>query len=80
MHAALQARAAGHGLRFGLDPSTHTRCTVGGRIGNNACGARSLGYGRTSDNVAGLELLTAGREQLRTGYDGAGRPTVTGGS
>ena len=42
------------GLRFGPDPSTHTRCTIGGMIGNNACGSRALGYGRTVDNVAAL--------------------------
>ena len=42
-----------HGLRFGPDPSTQTRCTVGGMIGNNACGSRALGYGRTADNVLG---------------------------
>ncbi|MEV1293208.1 FAD-binding and (Fe-S)-binding domain-containing protein [Pseudonocardia sp. NPDC049635] len=80
VHATLQAGAAAHGLRFGPDPSTHTRCTIGGMIGNNACGARSLGYGRTSDNVAGLELLTASGERIGTAYDAAGRPTVTGGA
>lgn len=45
-------------LRFGPDPSTHARATIGGAIGNNACGARALGYGRTADNVVELELLT----------------------
>ncbi|MGZ5399549.1 MAG: FAD-binding and (Fe-S)-binding domain-containing protein, partial [Nocardioides sp.] len=56
VHAVLQRQAAAHGLRFGPDPSTHTRCTVGGMIGNNACGSRALGYGRTSDNVVDLEV------------------------
>ena len=56
--ADLQRAAAPHGLRFGPDPSTHNRCTIGGMIGNNACGARALGYGRTSDNVVALEVLT----------------------
>ena len=55
VQAVLQKAAAPHGLRFGPDPSTHTRCTIGGMIGNNACGSRSLAYGRTSDNVAGLD-------------------------
>ena len=59
VHATLQRAAAQHGLRFGPDPSTHTRCTVGGMVGNNACGSRALGYGRTSDNVLGLDVLTA---------------------
>ncbi|MEE2058225.1 FAD-binding and (Fe-S)-binding domain-containing protein [Rhodococcus artemisiae] len=58
VQAAVQRAAAPHGLRFGPDPSTHNRCTIGGMIGNNACGARALGYGRTSDNVVGLEVLT----------------------
>ncbi|WP_091113245.1 FAD-binding and (Fe-S)-binding domain-containing protein [Nocardioides psychrotolerans] len=57
VHADLQAAAAPHGLRFGPDPSTHTRCTIGGMIGNNACGSRALGYGRTSDNVVDLDVL-----------------------
>lgn len=68
VHAVLQRAAAPYGMRFGPDPSTHPRCTVGGMIGNNACGSRSLAYGRTSDNVAGLELLTAAGERLVTGY------------
>ena len=59
VHATLQREAARHGLRFGPDPSTHTRCTIGGMVGNNACGSRALGYGRTSDNVVGLDVLTA---------------------
>src|SRR5207344_3048468 len=54
--SVLQAAAAPHGLRFGPDPSTHTRCTIGGMIGNNACGSRALGYGRTSDNVVDLDV------------------------
>ncbi len=56
VHAALQAEAAPHGLRFGPDPSTHTRCTIGGMIGNNACGSRALGWGRTADNVESLAV------------------------
>jgi FAD/FMN-containing dehydrogenase/Fe-S oxidoreductase len=56
VHADLQRAAAPYGLRFGPDPSTHTRCTVGGMIGNNACGSRALGYGRTVDNVVALDV------------------------
>ena len=57
VHASLQAAVAAHGLRFGPDPSTHTRCTIGGMVGNNACGSRALGYGRTADNVVALDAL-----------------------
>ncbi len=59
VHAALQRAAAAHRLRFGPDPSTHTRCTIGGMIGNNACGSRALGYGRTADNVLDLKVALA---------------------
>jgi FAD/FMN-containing dehydrogenase len=62
VHATLQRAASAHGLRFGPDPSSHTRCTVGGMVGNNACGSRALGYGRTSDNVVALHALTASGE------------------
>ncbi len=79
VHAVLQKVAAPHGVRFGPDPSTHPRCTVGGMIGNNACGSRSLAYGRTSDNVAGLRLLTAAGDTLATSYDASGAPVVSGG-
>jgi len=53
----LQRQAAPMGLRFGPDPSTHARCTVGGMIGNDACGSHALAYGRTSHNVIALEVL-----------------------
>ncbi|MCD6639579.1 MAG: FAD-binding oxidoreductase, partial [Nocardioides sp.] len=56
VHATLQRAVAPHGLRFGPDPSTHTRCTIGGMIGNNACGSRALGWGRTADTISGLEV------------------------
>ncbi|MFG2040501.1 FAD-binding and (Fe-S)-binding domain-containing protein [Dactylosporangium sp. NPDC048998] len=78
VHATLQAAARPLGLRFGPDPSTHTRCTIGGMIGNNSCGSRTLGYGRTSDNVLGLDALTIDGERLSTGRDDKGRPTLEG--
>ena len=43
-----------HGLRFGPDPSTSTRATLGGMIGNNACGPHAVAWGRTADNVVEL--------------------------
>nr|WP_236718219.1 FAD-binding and (Fe-S)-binding domain-containing protein [Actinoplanes sp. TFC3] len=77
VHAVLQKAVTPHGVRFGPDPSTHPRCTIGGMIGNNACGSRSLAYGRTSDNVAALELLTATGDKLTTGPNGdSGGPVI----
>ncbi|MFU8874588.1 FAD-binding and (Fe-S)-binding domain-containing protein [Micromonospora sp. SL4-19] len=72
VQASLQRAAAPYGLRFGPDPSTHNRATLGGMIGNNACGSRALGYGRTSDNVLGLDVVAGTGERLRLGaIDGA---------
>jgi FAD/FMN-containing dehydrogenase/Fe-S oxidoreductase len=76
VQAALQVAARPHGLRFGPDPSTHNRCTVGGMIGNNACGSRALGYGRTSDNVVGLDVVTGGGERLQLGTTGVATSVV----
>ncbi|MFH8738514.1 FAD-binding and (Fe-S)-binding domain-containing protein [Streptomyces sp. NPDC017964] len=58
VQAALQKACKPHGLRFGPDPSTHARCTIGGMIGNNACGTHSVAWGRTADNIVELEVLT----------------------
>jgi FAD/FMN-containing dehydrogenase/Fe-S oxidoreductase len=75
----ITAVAAPHGLRFGPDPSSHARATIGGSIGNNACGSRALRYGRTADNVAELDVLLADGTRLaaeRLGRHGMrdGRP------
>lgn len=63
----LQAAVAGHGLMFGPDPSTHDRCTLGGMIGNDACGVHSLTTGRTMHNVEALDLLLADGTRLEVG-------------
>jgi len=60
----ITAAAARHGLRFGPDPSTHSRASIGGSIGNNACGSRALRYGRTADNLVRVDLLTAAGERI----------------
>ncbi|MEV4438136.1 FAD-binding and (Fe-S)-binding domain-containing protein [Streptomyces sp. NPDC049577] len=68
----LREAAAPYGLTFGPDPATHGRCTLGGMIGNNSCGAHSVAWGTTADNVHTLEVLTYGGERARLarGTDG----------
>ncbi|MFH9066556.1 FAD-binding and (Fe-S)-binding domain-containing protein [Streptomyces coeruleorubidus] len=70
----LQEAAAPHGLRFGPDPSTHSRCTLGGMIGNNSCGSHSVAWGTTADSVRELDVVTARGRRLRLGQDWAGAP------
>ncbi|NEC79099.1 FAD-binding oxidoreductase, partial [Streptomyces sp. SID7958] len=70
----LQEATAPHGLRFGPDPSTHGRCTLGGMIGNNSCGSHSVAWGTTADNVRELSVVTARGDRLDPGRDWAGAP------
>ncbi len=58
----LREAAEAHGLTFAPDPATHSRCTLGGMIGNNSCGPHSVMGGKTAENIDALEVLT---------YDGA---------
>ncbi|MBP5872294.1 FAD-binding and (Fe-S)-binding domain-containing protein [Streptomyces scabiei] len=67
---ALRSAAALHGLTFGSDPSSHSRCTLGGMIGNDACGNRSVRDGRTGGHVEALEIVTA--DGVRAVADHAG--------
>jgi FAD/FMN-containing dehydrogenase/Fe-S oxidoreductase len=76
VHADLQRAAAPHGLRFGPDPSSHSRCTIGGMIGNNACGSRALGYGRTVDNVDTMRVLYGNGEIAEEGKGSPLGPTA----
>jgi FAD/FMN-containing dehydrogenase/Fe-S oxidoreductase len=52
--------AAGvHGLQFGPDVATSNRATLGGMIGNNSAGARSVVHGLTADHVLELDVVLA---------------------
>ena len=63
----LNRAAKPHGLQFGPDPATIRQCALGGMIGNNACGARSVVYGKTVDHVHGLHCLLPDGEGARFG-------------
>jgi FAD/FMN-containing dehydrogenase len=54
----LRNAAEHYHLTFGPDPATHSRCTLGGMIGNNSCGVHSVTAGIMSDNIEELEVLT----------------------
>ncbi|MGE8165094.1 FAD-binding and (Fe-S)-binding domain-containing protein [Paraburkholderia sp. NPDC080076] len=54
----LRDAAERHGLTFAPDPATHSRCTLGGMIANNSCGAHSVMAGKTVENVEALEIAT----------------------
>jgi FAD/FMN-containing dehydrogenase/Fe-S oxidoreductase len=69
---SITKEASRYGLQFGPDPSTHSRATIGGSIGNNACGSRALRYGRTADNVIDLQVLAgSGARFTARRYGGA---------
>ena len=46
-----------HQLTYGPDPATHSRCTLGGMIGNNSCGIHGLLAGKVVDNVHSLDVV-----------------------
>ena len=54
----LRREAGKYGLTFGPDPATHSRCTLGGMIGNNSCGVHAVAWGKTVDNVERLQVHT----------------------
>ena len=54
-------------LTFAPDPATHSRCTLGGMIGNNSCGVHGLMGGKTVDNIVSLDLLLYDGTRMRVG-------------
>jgi FAD/FMN-containing dehydrogenase/Fe-S oxidoreductase len=53
----LREAAEQHHLTFAPDPATHSRCSIGGMIGNNSCGVHGLLGGKTVDNVESLDIV-----------------------
>ncbi len=60
----LRDAAERHGLTFGPDPATHSRCTLGGMIGNNSCGTHSIMAGVTADNIESLDVVLSDGTRL----------------
>ncbi len=55
----LNAALRPYGLRFAPDVSTASRASIGGMMGNNSSGARSVMYGKTVDHVLEQEVVLA---------------------
>ena len=63
----LRDEAERYGLTFAPDPATHSRCTVGGMIGNNSCGVHGLLGGKTVDNIEALDILLYDGTRMQVG-------------
>jgi FAD/FMN-containing dehydrogenase/Fe-S oxidoreductase len=56
-----------HHLTYAPDPATHSRCTLGGMIGNNSCGVHGLLGGKVVDNVESLDIVLYDGTRLTVG-------------
>ena len=65
--ADLQAKAREQKLFYPPDPASKKDCSMGGNVATNAGGPRCLKYGVTRNYIAGLEVVLASGEILRTG-------------
>ena len=63
----LRNAAEVHHLTFAPDPATHSRCTIGGMIGNNSCGVHSIMAGKTDDNIEELDIVTYDGVRMKVG-------------
>jgi FAD/FMN-containing dehydrogenase/Fe-S oxidoreductase len=55
------------GRFFAPDPSSENYCSLGGMVGTNSSGARSVAYGSTKDHVLSLELVMADGSRFSAG-------------
>ena len=70
IQASLNRAAAPFGLEFGPDTSTVDQATIGGMVGNNSSGSRSIVYGESKDKVRRVAAVLAGGEALVLGPPG----------
>ncbi len=70
---ALNAQLAPYGLAFGPDVATSSHATLGGMIGNNSAGANSIIYGRTVENLIGIDAMMADGRRIRFDRGAASR-------
>lgn len=65
--AQLKTAARAEKLFYPPDPASMSDCSIGGNVATNAGGPRCLKYGVTRNYIAGLEVVLANGEVLRTG-------------
>lgn len=61
----LNAALKSHNLWYPVDVSTSSRATIGGMTANNSCGARSIRYGTSRDNVIAIDAILANGMRAR---------------
>jgi FAD/FMN-containing dehydrogenase/Fe-S oxidoreductase len=66
----LREAAEHHHLTYAPDPATHSRCTLGGMIGNNSCGVHGLLGGKVPDNVESLDIVLYDGTRMTVGRTG----------
>ena len=66
----LREAAEQHHLTYAPDPATHSRCTLGGMIGNNSCGVHGLLGGKVADNVESLDIVLYDGTRMTVGRTG----------
>jgi FAD/FMN-containing dehydrogenase len=59
LRSAVNSAVTAHGLRFPVDPSSGSYCTIGGMVATNAAGAHSLRFGSTRRWVTALDCVFA---------------------
>ncbi len=62
--AALNAAIGPHNLIFPVDIASAEQATIGGMLGNNSSGTRSLRYGSMRDNVASVDAFLADGQRV----------------
>jgi FAD/FMN-containing dehydrogenase/Fe-S oxidoreductase len=62
-----------HQLTYAPDPATHSRCTLGGMIGNNSCGVHGLMGGKVADNIESLDILLYDGTRMTVGATSDGQ-------
>jgi FAD/FMN-containing dehydrogenase/Fe-S oxidoreductase len=61
----LNEEMAKYGLHFAPDPATSSRANVGGMVGNNSSGTKSILYGKTVDHIIEAHVLLADGTELQ---------------